>query len=75
MGLGLLGLQNSNTSRIKFNGNISRITFRSGSNGISNMYFDLYTNDGERTTIGFYTDGTNGMQMLKDDTVIWSIKP
>ena len=39
------------------------------------MYFDLYTNDGERTTIGFYTDGTNGMQMLKGDTVIWSIKP
>ena len=66
---------NSNTSGIKFNGNISRITFRSGSNGISNMYLDLYTNDGERTTIGFYTDGTNGIQMLKDNTVIWSIKP
>ena len=73
--LGALNELNSNTSGIKFNGNISRITFRSGSNGISNMYFDLYTNDGERTTIGFYTDGTNGMQMLKDDTVIWSIKP
>ena len=66
---------NSNTSRIKFNGNINRITFRSGTNGINNVYFDLYTNDGERTTIGFYTDGTNGMQMLKGDTVIWSMKP
>ena len=73
--LGALNELNSNTSGIKFNGNISRITFRSGSDGISNMYFDLYTNDGKRTTIGFYTDGTNGIQMLKNDTVIWSIKP
>lgn len=73
--LGAINELNSNTSGIKFNGNISRITFRSGSDGISNMYFDLYTNDGKRTTIGFYTDGTNGIQMLKNDTVIWSIKP
>ena len=66
---------NSNTPRIKFNGNINRMTFRSGSNGISNVYFDFYTNDGKRTTISFYTDGSNGIQMLKDDTAIWTMKP
>lgn len=66
---------NSNTPRIKFNGNINRMTFRSGSNGISNVYFDFYTNDGKRTTISFYTDGSNGIQMSKDDTVIWTMKP
>ena len=66
---------NSNTPRIKFTGNINRMTFRSGSNGISNVYFDFYTNDGKRTTISFYTDGSNGMQMSKDDTVIWTMKP
>ena len=66
---------NSNTSRFGFNGNISRITFRSGSNGISNVYFDLFTNDGKRTTISFYTDGSNGIQMSKDGTVIWTMKP
>lgn len=65
---------NSNTPRIKFNGNINRMTFRSGSNGISNVYFDFYTNDGKRTTISFYTDGSNGIQMSKDDTVIWTMK-
>lgn len=66
---------NSNTPRIKFNGNINRMTFRSGSDGISNVYFDFYTNDGKRTTINFYTDGSNGIQMTKDDTVIWTMKP
>lgn len=66
---------NSNTPRIKFNGNINRMTFRSGSNGISNVYFDFYKNDGKRTTISFYTDGSNGIQMSKDDTVIWTMKP
>ena len=66
---------NSNTPRIKFDGNINRMTFRSGSNRISNVYFDFYTNDGKRTTISFYTDGSNGMQMSKDDTVIWTMKP
>ena len=50
------------------------MTFRSGSNGISNVYFDFYTNDGKRTTISFYTDGSNGIQMSKDDTVIWTMK-
>ena len=66
---------NSNTPRIKFNGNINRMVFRSGSNGISNVYFDFYTNDGKRTTISFYTDGSNGIQMSKNDTAIWTMKP
>ena len=56
---------NSNTPRIKFNGNINRMTFRSGSNGISNVYFDFYKNDGKRTTISFYTDGSNGIKCRK----------
>lgn len=73
--LGAINELNSNTPRIKFNGNINRMTFRSGSNGISNVYFDFYTNDGKRTTISFYTDGSNGIQMSKDDTVIWTMKP
>lgn len=68
-------LLNSNSSRVKFNGNINRITFRSGSTGVNNAYFDFFTDDGKRTTIGFYTDGTGGIQMMKDDTVIWSMKP
>lgn len=73
--LGALNELNSNSSRVKFNGNINRITFRSGSTGVNNAYFDFFTDDGKRTTIGFYTDGTGGIQMMKDDTVIWSMKP
>ncbi len=64
----------SDSSKIRFNGNISRMVFRSGSTGISNVYLDLFTNDGKRTTIGFYTDGINGIQMFKDDTAAWTIK-
>lgn len=73
--LGAINELNSNTPRIKFNGNINRTIFRSGSNEINNVYFDFYTNDGKRTTISFYTDGSNGIQMFKDDTVIWTMKP
>ena len=64
---------NSKASRTTFNGNISRITFRSGSVGINNAYLDFWTSDGKRTTIGFFTDGLNGIQLLKDDTVVWGI--
>lgn len=61
-------------SQKKFNGNISSVVFRSGSSGIDNAYLDFYTTDGKRTTIGFYTDGMNGIQMMKDNALIWSIK-
>ena len=56
-----------------FNGNISRITFRSGSVGINNAYLDFWADDGKRTTIGFFTDGNSGIQLLKDDVVAWGI--
>ena len=62
------------TSKTNFNGNISKIIFRSGSSGIDNAYLDFFTTDGKRTTIGFYTDGMNGIQMMKDNTLIWTIK-
>ena len=62
------------TSKTHFNGNISKIIFRSGSSGIDNAYLDFFKTDGKRTTIGFYTDGMNGIQMMKDNTLIWAIK-
>ena len=65
--------QNSESKK-KFNGNISSVVFRSGSSGIDNAYLDFYTTDGKRTTIGFYTDGMNGIQMMKDNALIWTIK-
>ena len=72
--IGAINALNSETSKTNFNGNISRIIFRSGSSGIDNAYLDFFTTDGKRTTIGFYTDGMNGIQMMKDDTLIWTIK-
>lgn len=71
----VLGAINELNSKTAFNGNISRITFRSGSVGINNAYLDFWTDDGNRTTIGFYTDGVSGIQMLKNDTVVWNLKP
>lgn len=73
--IGALNELNSKASKTAFNGNISRITFRSGSVGINNAYLDFWTDDGNRTTIGFYTDGVSGIQMLKNDTVVWNLKP
>lgn len=73
--LGAINELNSKASKTAFNGNISRITFRSGSVGINNAYLDFWTDDGNRTTIGFYTDGVSGIQMLKNDTVVWNLKP
>lgn len=72
--IGAINYLNGKTSKTNFNGNISRIVFRSGSSGINNAYLDFFTTDGKRTTIGFYTDGMNGIQMMKDDTPIWTIK-
>ena len=66
--------QYGKTSKTNFNGNISRITFRSGSSGINNAYLDFFTTDGKWTTIGFYTDGMNGIQMMQDSTLMWTIK-
>lgn len=73
--IGAINELNSKASKTAFNGNISRITFRSGSVGINNAYLDFWTDDGNRTTIGFYTDGVSGIQMLKNDTVVWNLKP
>lgn len=72
--IGAINALDSETSKTNFNGNISRVVFRSGSSGIDNAYLDFYTTDGKRTTIGFYTDGMNGIQMMKDNTPIWIIK-
>jgi hypothetical protein len=72
--VGALNQLNSKTSETNFNGNISRVVFRSGSSGIDNAYLDFYTTDGKRTTIGFYTDGMNGIQMMKGNDPIWTIK-
>lgn len=72
--VGALNQLNSETSKTSFNGNISSVVFRSGSSGIDNAYLDFYTTDGKRTTIGFYTDGMNGIQMMKDNALIWTIK-
>lgn len=72
--VGALNQLNSETSKTRFNGNISSVVFRSGSSGIDNAYLDFYTTDGKRTTIGFYTDGMNGIQMMKDNALIWTIK-
>ena len=71
--VGALNQLNSESKK-KFNGNVSSVVFRSGSSGIDNAYLDFYTTDGKRTTIGFYTDGMNGIQMMKDNAVIWTIK-
>lgn len=72
--IGAINALNSETSKTRFNGNISSVVFRSGSSGIDNAYLDFYTTDGKRTTIGFYTDGMNGIQMMKDNALIWTIK-
>ena len=53
---GIVCTQNSKTSKTNFVGNVKKIGFRSGQNGIKNIYLDLYEEDNTKTSIAFFTD-------------------
>ncbi len=62
---------NSKTSKTNFVGNVKKIGFRSGQNGIKNIYLDLYEEDNTKTSIAFFTDGENAIKFFINDKLIW----
>lgn len=71
--LTLLQALNQLNSNTKFNGNIKKVTFRSGGNGMKNIYIDFYDEKYERTSLCFITDGGNSIRFINGDKTIWKI--
>lgn len=71
--LGALNELNSNAQKIRFNGNIKNVAFRSGGNGLKNIYIDFFQADNSRSTLAFFTDGENAIGFYDGDTKIWKL--
>ena len=71
--LGAINELNSNAQKIRFNGNIKNVVFRSGGNGLKNIYIDFFQADNSRSTLAFFTDGENAIGFYDDDTKIWKL--
>lgn len=67
-------LQSITNEVFKFAGNAKIVQIRSGSNGIKNLYIDVYDASGNKNSIGFLTDGENAIKFYTNDTVVWSLK-
>lgn len=71
--LAALNQLNSNAQKIRFNGNIKNVAFRSGGNGLKNIYIDFFQADNSRSTLAFFTDGENAIGFYDGDTKIWKL--
>lgn len=71
--LGAINELNSNAQKIRFNGNIKNVAFRSGVNGLKNIYIDFFQADNSRSTLAFFTDGENAIGFYDGDTKIWKL--
>lgn len=71
--VGALNELNSNAQKIRFNGNIKNVVFRSGGNGLKNIYIDFFQADNSRSTLAFFTDGENAIGFYDGDTKIWKL--
>lgn len=71
--VGALNELNSNAKNTSFKGNIKRVEFRSGENGLKNIYIDFFKADNSRSTLAFFTDGENAIGFYDGDTKIWKL--
>ena len=69
--LGAINELNSKAQNILFKGNIKRVSFRSGGNGLKNIYIDFFQADNSRSTLAFFSDGENAIGFYDGDTNIW----
>ena len=66
-------LNELNSKAVGRSGNITRISFRSGQNGIKNIYLDFYDSNNSRTSLAFTTDGENAIKFLVNDEEKWKV--
>lgn len=69
--LGAINELNSKASR--FSGDIKRVGFRSGQNGLKNIYLDFYDSHNSKTSLAFTTDGENTIKFLVNDEEKWKV--
>ena len=62
-----------NSKAVRSVGNITRASFRSGQNGIKNIYIDFYDSNNSKTSLAFTTDGENAIKFLVNDEEIWKV--
>ena len=62
-----------NSKAVGIAGNITRISFRSGQNGIKNIYIDFYDSNNSKTSLAFTIDGENTIKFLVNDEEKWKV--
>lgn len=62
-----------NSKAVRNVGNIKRVSFRSGQNGIKNIYLDFYDSNNSKTSLVFTTDGENAIKFLVNDEEKWKV--
>lgn len=62
-----------NSKAVGRSGNITRASFRSGQNGIKNIYLDFYDSNNSKTSLVFTTDGENAIKFLVNDEEKWKV--
>ena len=69
----LRAINELNSKAVRNVGNITRASFRSGQNGIKNIYIDFYDSNNSKTSLAFTTDGENAIKFLVNDEEIWKV--
>ena len=59
--------------KIYFEGHVQTFGVRSGENGLNNVYFDFWDENGTHCYIGFMTEGTKGVVFYSGGKLVWKI--
>lgn len=62
-----------NSKAVRNVGNIKRVSFRSGQNGIKNIYIDIYDANNSKASLAFLTDGENAIKFLVNEEEKWKV--
>ena len=66
-------LNELNSKAVRNVGNIKRVSFRSGQNGIKNIYTDIYDANNSKASLAFFTDGENAIKFLVNEEEKWKV--
>ena len=66
-------LNELNSKAVRNVGNIKRVSFRSGKNGIKNIYIDIYDANNSKASLAFFTDGENAIKFLVNEEEKWKV--
>lgn len=70
----LIEALNKLNSKTRISGNISRVAFRSGQDGLKNIYLDFFNKNNLITSLCFLTDGENIIKFITNGELKWKIE-